>query len=1115
MFDRARSSRSRQFPHLGSRLRNRPRHPRHVGGLPPALALGLALFALATSFAPANAKPAGLAAGDRLVTSLNGPWEFQTNGAPADSWKTVTVPSDFESHEGTNFNGVGWYRLSWPAAPVPTGCRVLLEFEAAATEAEVWVNGQRLGSHLGGWTPFRFDITDVLAAHTQASNRLQVRLDEKVGHNTQGFLPIIQPHFGGLWQGVSLRTVPGTYIDDLRLRAAGNPDTGDLELEVPVAGTAPESVDALLVRHRPRGTGRWIETRIEASFSDPGSVGPPGVDAGTSRPGRPTLRREGQVLHAKLPVDSPRWWSPGDPQLYEVEVRLPAAPGGLADRVKARAAFRKIEAVGRQLRLNGHPLSVRGLLNWGYYPPHLAPRSDPAAFRRDIEFARDRGFNLMKFCLWVPPRTFLELCDDLGMLTWIEYPTWHPQLTPQYLGPLRQEFTEFFAYDRNHPSAILRSLTCETGPGADLGVIRSLYDLAHAMIPGAVIEDDSSWIEWNRVSDIYDDHPYGNNHTWVPTLARLKAYIRTNDPKPLVLGEAIAADTWVPRDQVLGKIGDTRPYWVPPVLDRQPAWLDRMAAVAGPGGLDRLVPESLRYAHAMRKYQVEAYRREVPDGGYVVSVIRDVPVASMGLRDYLGAPKWTARDWAWHGETMCLLATPDDARSVAAGGKFRGQVLVSHFGTAPLTDAELTVIVSSPDLSGWPAQILRRPGLTLGTGDVAKLLDLDVAMPETGQPARLTVRANLRAGRANYRNEWTLWLLPRATVPSGLAFRCHPSIRTDAPIVPRTSQGTDPETVWVTARLDDATASFLEQGGKVLLLPDGEPGSFRLASHWFLRGAPYLPDHDLLDRVPRDLLVDLQHFDLAGDVLPDLVFLEEIDPILMLWDTHDHQTVKTHGLVFETRVGAGRLMVSALRHGGANNPVGAWLLTEFLRHLDAGPPPRNALSPALWTGFKARLHADRVPLNERKWRFHPDPDVVGVDRGWASADLDDTAWAEIEVGQHWESQGYAALDKWAWYRLRVEVPERWQGRPVYLTFEGVDDCYELFVDGKLVARRGDPVARKDTFNEKFSHDLSTVLKPGTSAVIAVRVYDWYGAGGIFRPVTLATVPHDPRTEALR
>jgi beta-galactosidase/beta-glucuronidase len=129
---------------------------------------------------------------------------------------------------------------------------------------------------------------------------------------------------------------------------------------------------------------------------------------------------------------------------------------------------------------------------------------DPEHWRKELQTVKDLGFNLMKFCLWVPPKGYLEMADAMGVLVWIEYPTWHSQWTQEALPTLEKEFDEFFCYDRNHPSVILRSLTCETGPSADLEVLRKLYDRCHSRIPGSIVEDDSSWIQWNRIHDFYE-----------------------------------------------------------------------------------------------------------------------------------------------------------------------------------------------------------------------------------------------------------------------------------------------------------------------------------------------------------------------------------------------------------------------------------------------------------------------------------------------------------------------------------------------------------------------------------------------------------------------------------
>jgi hypothetical protein len=890
----------------------------------PSLVAAVLLVAVVHCLGFGDERPTNPA---RQTISLGGDWLFQRDGAKSDDWKTVAVPSSFEQHEGIGFDGVGWYRKTIPPFELPPGKRALLHFQAAATATEVWCNGEKLGTHLGGWTPFRFDITEQVRKTPGGPHELRVRLDEKVGHNTQGFLPIVAPHFGGLWQDVQLLIVPETYCDDLNLLAVGNLDRSEIRLDIPLRGKPASTGQPVNVRYRLRGQTDWSVAPVR------------------------TTPAKDRIL-ASAAIKSPRAWSADAPNLYELAISIGGETG---DRVCTRAGFRTVDVFGPELRLNGRPLQVRGVLNWGYSPPLTAPNPGEAVWRREIEFARQRGFNMMKFCLWLPPKRYFELADELGMLVWVEYPTWHPTLTRQYIEPLRREFSEFFCHDRNHPSVILRSLTCETGPGAELPVIQSLYDLAKTTIPGAIIEDDSSWIGWNRVHDFYDDHPYGNNHTWVQTLQGFNEYVLAHALKPLMLGEAIAADTWIDREAIAARLGTQRPWWAPGPLDEIPRWLARLRQTAGPGGLDQLRADSLRYGLLMRKFQIEAYRREVPYGGYNVSVIRDIPNASMGLLDYLGQPKWSPADWAWHGDTMLLLKTTADRRSFTAGDRLRGDVLLSHFGRQPIAKGQLQVTLCEAANAGNVLQRGKWNDVGQNPGTLARLAELDWALPPAETPKHLILSATLRTARGEFRNAWPLWVVPPPPANWAAKLRLHSSISDEAAkeLFPgaRRLERLGPEnadgTAIVATRFDDDLARLLEHGGRLLLLPDGGKRSFPLTAHWFLRGAPYIPDHALSANVPRDLLVELQHFDLAGQVVPDVGYLDGIDPILMLWDTHDLKTVKTHGLVFETRVAKGRLLVSALRHAGAENSAGRWLLQELVEHLGSAVSPKNALGKSV------------------------------------------------------------------------------------------------------------------------------------------------------------------------
>ena len=263
-------------------------------------------------------------------------------------------------------------------------------------------------------------------------------------------------------------------------------------------------------------------------------------------------------------------------------------------------------------------------------------------------------------------------------------------------------------------------------------------------------------------------------------------------------------------------------------------------------------------------------------------------------------------------------------------------------------------------------------------------------------------------------------------------------------------------------------------------------------------------------------MAELQHFDLAGPVIPDVQYLDEIDPVVLLWDNHDIKEVKTHALVFETKVGQGRLFVSALKHDGPTNAAGQWLLAQFVKHLADGPEPKRALKPDTIRRMREKLREEKIDLTKPAWSFRPDPRDEGLRQNWHQpATKLDASWKPIRVGQHWESQGYPDLDGWAWYRIAVEVPKGWAGREVYLSFEGVDDHYQVYVNGQLAGRGGDPVTRQTAFDERKSHKVTSLVKPGEKCTVAVRVLDWYGAGGIHRPVTLGTAELGPAGDLLR
>jgi len=361
------------------------------------------------------------------------------------------------------------------------------------------------------------------------------------------------------------------------------------------------------------------------------------------------------------------------------------------------------------------------------------------------------------------------------------------------------------------------------------------------------------------------------------------------------------------------------------------------------------------------------FRREIPSGGYVISVIRDFATASMGLLDYRDQPKWPASDWSWQGDTECLLQTKNDRRSFFAGDPLDAQILVSHFGANAIADGRLSWRLVD---AAHPAKVFSRGETTrfyAAPGCLTKGLDLDAAAPDFAAPQHCALQCELRAGRETFRNEWPLWLVPKPAREHAPQIFLHPSLSTEVAgnLFPdATPMTNDPLAgVIVASRFDDALVKALDAGARVLMLPDGKTGSLALKDHWFLRGAPVVAQHPLTRTVPRDLLVELQAFDLAGPVVPDLDWLENLDPILLLWDTHDLRTVKTHGLIFETRAGRGRLLVSAVNHRGTGNAAGQWLLAALIRHLAESPAPIHQLTDAQWARVRTQIRSGTVSLS--------------------------------------------------------------------------------------------------------------------------------------------------------
>jgi hypothetical protein len=335
--------------------------------------------------------------------NLNGIWQFQpaasaTEALPAGNLaREILVPFPVESalsgimehHEHL------WYRRTFTVPADWTGQQVLLHFGAVDYSCEVFINGQSVGTHQGGYDPFYFDITAKLTVAGEQTVHLRVTdpTDAKgYPRGKQTLYPggIMYTSTTGIWQTVWLEPVPQGYITDFRI--VPDIDNAVLKFYPPTRGT---------YRFKIYDGGLEIAA-YEKNISNASS----GVDLEIPRP-------------LKL-------WSPDAPFLYDMTVcRINET--AVLDSVSTYFGMRK---VSRQL-IDGYPrmmlnnefLFQMGPLDQGFWPDGVYTAPTDEALRFDIEKTRELGFNMIRKHIKVEPQRWYYWCDKLGMLVWQDMPS--------------------------------------------------------------------------------------------------------------------------------------------------------------------------------------------------------------------------------------------------------------------------------------------------------------------------------------------------------------------------------------------------------------------------------------------------------------------------------------------------------------------------------------------------------------------------------------------------------------------------------------------------------------------------------------------------------------------
>ena len=416
--------------------------------------------------------------------NLNGLWQFaraEENQEPPvgkDLSEQILVPYPVESalsglmrHETRM-----WYRRTFELPPEWKGQHVLLHLDAVDWEATVYVNGQKLGAHRGGYDAFGFDITGALK-----ESGLQELIVGVFDPTNEGSQPrgkqVLKPQgifytpTSGIWQTVWIEPVGRKYIESLRIV----PDVDQKMVHI--------TANIPLVRS---------SDRLTAQASIPGHSS---TLSGTAN----------QPLDVH--INNPQLWTPDHPTLYSLHVKLTSG-GKVVDGIDSYFAMRKI-SLGKdehgftRILLNDKFIFQVGPLDQGFWPDGIYTAPTDEALRFDIEAEKKLGFNMVRKHVKVEPERWYWWADKLGLLVWQDMPSGDNK-TPESREQFKHELERMIQGRWNHPAIIMWVVFNEGWGEHD---VPDLVKHVKELDPTRLVNDASGWTD-HGVGDVMDMHHY-------------------------------------------------------------------------------------------------------------------------------------------------------------------------------------------------------------------------------------------------------------------------------------------------------------------------------------------------------------------------------------------------------------------------------------------------------------------------------------------------------------------------------------------------------------------------------------------------------------------------------
>ena len=476
-------------------------------------------------------RPASVAGIDKLQVSLNGTWQFNpkppkdfysTDAPTSPSWANIQVPGEWvmQGFEVAKDTAAG-YRRKFTSPASWKDRRIKLRCDAVYSDAKVWVNGHQAGQHIGGFTPFELDITDLIKPGR--NNIIALAVKNKSPADTLASGTFYAAHqLGGITRKIYLFSVPSLNIASLHVDTTFDKDYCDATLRVMLDITNESSQDIQ-------------DAQVQFELTDPANKLVTIEPHTVKLPAVKTSQTIKQTI--EIPVTAPKKWDAEHPNLYVLACQLKAADKPL-ETVQRRFGFRQVQIHRRQLFVNNTPVKLHGICRHEVHP--LRGRSlTPQLCRKDAELFRNANMNFIRTSHYPPSEEFLDTCDELGIFVEDEAPfcwafRWKKgQDDPNYRETVLQQTLEMVQRDRSHPCIIIWSAANESTWGSNFEnsaeAIRKAdptrprifswghnLDIISSHYPGADIDDELSN---NNLPVLFDEYMHLNcyNRTEIVT----------------------------------------------------------------------------------------------------------------------------------------------------------------------------------------------------------------------------------------------------------------------------------------------------------------------------------------------------------------------------------------------------------------------------------------------------------------------------------------------------------------------------------------------------------------------------------------------------------------------